>query len=111
MWVGECWPGRGRESEIEFDDFFRGEYPRLVRSLYLLTADLPEAEELAQESMARAYERWGRVRRMDAPGGYVYRTAVNLNRKRVRHLAVRVKRIGTVSAGLENTEQTQSGAV
>ncbi|HZA40654.1 MAG TPA: sigma factor [Actinomycetota bacterium] len=53
--------------------------------LILLTADRHEAEELAQEAMARAYAWWDRVGRMNSPGGYVYRTAVNLNRKRLRH--------------------------
>lgn len=78
---------------LEFAEFFSAEYPGLVRGLWLLTADLAESEELAQEAMARAYERWDRIGRMDSPGGYVYRTAVNLNRKRLRHLAVRARRL------------------
>src|SRR6478672_5092296 len=85
------------EPTPEFEEFFRAEYPSLVRSLYLLTADLGEAEELAQEAMAKVFERWGRVRAMGSPGGYVYRTAVNLNRKRLRHLAVRARRLLAVS--------------
>jgi len=80
---------------LEFEEFFSAEYPGLVRGLWLLTADLAESEELAQEAMARAYERWDRIGRMDSPGGYVYRTAVNLNRKRLRHLAVRARRLVT----------------
>jgi RNA polymerase sigma factor (sigma-70 family) len=76
---------------VGFAEFFSAEYPGLVRGLWLLTADLAESEELAQEAMARAYERWDRIGRMDSPGGYVYRTAVNLNRKRLRHLAVRAR--------------------
>jgi RNA polymerase sigma factor (sigma-70 family) len=84
--------GKG-ESDLRFEDFFQAEYPGLVRSLYLLTANLGEAEELAQETMARAYERWDRIRLMESAAGYVYRTAVNLNRKRLRHLAVRARRL------------------
>jgi RNA polymerase sigma-70 factor, ECF subfamily len=80
------------ESERSFADFFQVEYPGLVRSLRLITADLVEAEDLAQEAMARAFERWERVRMMDSAIGYVYRTAVNLNRKRRRHLAVGARR-------------------
>jgi RNA polymerase sigma factor (sigma-70 family) len=38
--------------------------------------------------MARALERWQRVSTMERPGGYVYRMALNLNRKRLRHLSV-----------------------
>jgi RNA polymerase sigma factor (sigma-70 family) len=78
---------------LEFEEFFRDEYRGLVRALYLLTADQAEAEELAQETMARVYERWDRVSRMESPGGYAYRLAVNLNRHRLRHLAVRARRL------------------
>lgn len=85
--------GRQGEQGLEFEEFFRAEYPNLVRGLFLLTADRGEAEELAQEAMARACARWDRVAGMDSPGGYVYRTAVNLNRKRLRHLAIRARRL------------------
>ena len=81
------------DEPLDFEGFFHSEYPRLVKSLYLTTADLLEAEELAQEAMARVFERWDRVRAMDAPGGYLYRTALNLNRKRLRRLAVRARRV------------------
>jgi RNA polymerase sigma-70 factor (ECF subfamily) len=47
--------------------------------------------------MAKVFERWGRVRAMGSPGGYAYRTAVNLNRKRIRHVAVRARRLLAVS--------------
>jgi RNA polymerase sigma-70 factor (ECF subfamily) len=78
---------------LEFEEFFRAEYPGLVRAFYVLTADRVEAEELAQEAMARAYERWERVGAMKSPAGYLYRTGVNLNRHRLRHLAVRARRL------------------
>jgi RNA polymerase sigma-70 factor, ECF subfamily len=85
-------PGRVAEA-LDFEQFFQAEYRGLVRSLYLLTANQGEAEELAQETMARVYERWDRVRTMESPGGYMYRSAVNLNRHRLRHLAVRARRL------------------
>jgi RNA polymerase sigma-70 factor (ECF subfamily) len=78
---------------VDFEGFFHREYPRLVKSLYLTTSDLLEAEDLAQEAMARVFERWDRVGAMEAPGGYLYRTALNLNRKRLRRLAVRARQI------------------
>ena len=59
----------------------------------LLVGDAFEAEELAQEAMTRVLERWDRVREMDSPTGYVYRTALNLQRKRIRRLAVRTRRV------------------
>jgi RNA polymerase sigma factor (sigma-70 family) len=78
---------------IGFETFFYGEYPRLCRALVLLVGDAFEAEELAQEAMTRVLERWDRVREMESPAGYVYRTALNLQRKRIRRLAVRARRV------------------
>jgi RNA polymerase sigma-70 factor (ECF subfamily) len=90
--------------ELTFEEFFQAEYPGLVRALFLLTADRAEAEELAQEAMARVYERWDRVGMMDSPGGYVYRAAVNLNRQRLRHLAVRARRLLSMGVQMESAQ-------
>lgn len=94
----------------DFEEFFREEYPGLVRALFLLVPDRQESEELAQEAMARAYERWDRVRAMDSPGGYIYRTAVNLNRRRLRHLAVRARRLLALGAGRDAVESPGTSA-
>jgi RNA polymerase sigma factor (sigma-70 family) len=93
----------------EFAEFFRGEYPGLVRGLCVLTADMGEAEDLAQEAMARAFERWDRVGLMGSPGGYVYRAAVNLNRKRHRHLAMRARRLVSVDSRVEFPQELEVG--
>lgn len=76
----------------DFEDFFGAEYARLGRALYLVTGDPAEAEDVAQEAMVRVYERWDRVRRADSPTAYLYRTALNLYRSRLRRLAVRARR-------------------
>jgi RNA polymerase sigma factor (sigma-70 family) len=72
-----------------FEEFFRKEHPRLYRTLLLVTGDRGEADDLAQEAMARVYERWDRVGTAGSPVGYLYRTAFNLNRRRIRRLALR----------------------
>ena len=82
--VGEAWA---------FEEFFLAEHERLFQALYLLTGDRYEADDLAQEALLRAYERWDRVGAMDSPAGYVYRTALNLYRSRLRALAVRARRV------------------
>jgi RNA polymerase sigma factor (sigma-70 family) len=69
---------------VGFSEFFEQEHLRLGRAIYLLTGDREEAEELVQEALARAYERWDRVSRMAEPAGYVYRIASNLHRRRSR---------------------------
>ena len=73
----------------DFDAFFEQEYTPLLRLLFAMTGDVTEAEELAQEAMTCAFERWGRISGMDSPAGYVYRMAINLNRSRLRHLRLR----------------------
>jgi RNA polymerase sigma factor (sigma-70 family) len=81
------------EGVLDFEGFFHAEHERLFQALYLLTGNRHEADELAQEALMRAYERWDRVRSMDSPVGYVYRTALNLHRSRLRKAAVRARRV------------------
>ena len=69
---------------LDFEEFFDKEYRRLGKAVYLLTGDRSEAEDVTQEAMSRAYERWERVSSMDSPAGYVYRSALNIYRKRLR---------------------------
>jgi RNA polymerase sigma factor (sigma-70 family) len=78
--------------DVDFDGFYRDQYSRLVRALLLLTGEPAEAEDLAQEALSRVFERWDRVGTMDSPEGYLFRTALNLNRKRLRRLTVRARR-------------------
>jgi RNA polymerase sigma-70 factor, ECF subfamily len=93
---------------LDFEEFFRDEYLGLVRAVYLLAADQGEAEELAQETMARVYERWDRVRTMESPGGYAYQIAVNLNRQRLRHLAVRARRLLAMAGRQDQQQQPEA---
>ena len=75
-------------AEQGFEDFFADQYRSVVRALVLLTGDAAAAEDLAQEAFARVYERWERVRSMDSPSGYVYRTAMHAHRRQLRRLAL-----------------------
>lgn len=77
-----------RDADVDrsFERFFTDEHVRLGRALFLLTGDAAEAEELAQEAMVRVLERWDRVARMTSPTGYLYRTALNLHRSKMRRL-------------------------
>jgi hypothetical protein len=51
----------------DFLEFFAGEFWPLRRVGFLLTGDWDQAEELAQEAMARTYAVWRRVRGYDRP--------------------------------------------
>lgn len=95
-------------TELDFEAFFRAEYPQLARACYLLTGEAAEAEDLAQEAMARIFERWDRVRAMDSPAGYLYRTAFNLNQKRLRRLAVRARKLIDALQSPDPTEAVET---
>lgn len=84
-----------------FEGFFRREYPRLLRLMYGLAGDPAEAEDLAQEAMARAFERWERIASMEAPEGYVYQIGLNLHRQRRRRILRRLQL--PLSPSLEST--------
>jgi RNA polymerase sigma-70 factor (ECF subfamily) len=82
--MGEVLVSERELTDLDFATFFEMEHVRLGRAVFLLTANGSEAEDLIQEAMARAYERWDRVSRMAEPAGYVYRIASNLHRRRAR---------------------------
>lgn len=88
-----------RPAALAFQDFFEAEYERLGRALYLLTGSQSDADELAQDAMVRVYEHWSRVGGMDSPTGYLYRTAMNLYRSRLRQLKLRARK--QVDTGVE----------
>ena len=91
-----------------FEEFFEAEHVRLARALYLLTGSALEADELTQEAMVRVYERWDRVREMGSPQGYLFRTAMNLHRSRVRWLASRARHILQATPSPDPAEVVQS---
>ena len=62
----------------DFDDFCSAEFPRLIGTLTLFCGDQGVAEELAQETLVRAYQHWKRVQRLDNPGAWANRVAINL---------------------------------
>ena len=65
-----------RPAEESFAAFVRGRWGRLVRLGYSLTLDLGWAEDLVQESLAKLWFVWPRVRD-GSPEAYVRRTIVN----------------------------------
>lgn len=58
--------------------FCAAEYPRLVGALGLYVGDRAVAEELAQEALLRACQRWERVSKLESPGGWTWHVARNL---------------------------------
>jgi RNA polymerase sigma-70 factor (sigma-E family) len=71
----------------EIASFCRAEHPRLVGSLTLYCGSRAIAEELAQEALIRACQHWSRVRRLENPGAWVNRVALNLASSHLRRAA------------------------
>lgn len=65
-----------RPPDDSFAEFVRGRWGRLVRLGYSLTLDVGRAEDLVQESLAKLWFQWPKVRD-GAPESYVRRTIVN----------------------------------
>lgn len=61
----------------DLEVFCKREYPQLVGTLTMYCGDVHVAEELAQEALTRACERWTEVSQMAAPGAWVHRVAIN----------------------------------
>jgi RNA polymerase sigma-70 factor (ECF subfamily) len=70
--------------DIDFAEFYAHGYRRLVAELTLLTGVLSDAEDLAQEAYARAWQRWSHLHRFDQPQAWVRRVAFNKAVDRIR---------------------------
>jgi len=86
-------PRLSPEEADSFEAFFRAEHARLLRALFVVTGSAEEAEELMQEAFLSVWERWDRVRSLDSPTGYLYRTGMNALRSRLRRAARVARRI------------------
>ena len=80
------------EASRTFEAFYEAEARTLFRRLWLVTGNRAEAEELMQDAFLNVWQRWDRVGRMDEPVGYLYRTAMNLSRKRYRRAVLAIRR-------------------
>lgn len=60
-----------------FEDFYAVTRPDIAKALALALGDVDLATEATDEAMARAFERWPLVSRLDRPEGWVYRVAMN----------------------------------
>jgi RNA polymerase sigma-70 factor (ECF subfamily) len=82
----------GADRTSAFEGLVNAQYDKLYGGLCLITRDRVEAEDVLQEAFLRVWERWDRVVEMDDPAGYLFRTAMNLWRKRRRRVALAVRR-------------------
>jgi RNA polymerase sigma-70 factor (sigma-E family) len=60
-----------------FEEYATGAWPALYRYAYLLTGSHADAEDLAQQTMLKAYGSWAKVARADSPTAYLRRMLTN----------------------------------
>jgi len=82
---------------VSFEAFFEDEARTLFRRLCAVTGNAAEAEEIMQDAFLALWERWGRVSGLDDPTGYLYRTAMNVFRRRRRRAALALRRALTLA--------------
>ena len=73
---------------LDFEAFCLGQNAPLIRMLTLYCGDVEVARDLTQETLARAWVHWRKVRRMDRPDLWLRRVALNLANSYLRHRKV-----------------------
>jgi len=85
------------DAEPAFDAFMEQRYAKLVATVRLIVGDHGTAEDVVQETFARAYVNWSKLYPDGNPGGWCHRVATNLaiswRRKMTRELRA-VARLG-----------------
>src|SRR2546426_410948 len=79
-------------SPAEFEAFFLEHHEQLFRALWLVTRNRHEAEEVMQDAFVRLLERWPALQGAGDLEGYLYRTAMNVFRSRLRRAAVALRK-------------------
>lgn len=84
---------------LSFEMFFEAEARTLFRRLCAVTGNSAEAEEIMQDAFLAMWERWDRIDGVRDPTAYLYRTAMNVFRKRSRRAALALRRTLSPAAG------------
>jgi RNA polymerase sigma-70 factor, ECF subfamily len=92
----------GSSAAVEvFEDFFRTTGPKLVSLGYVFTGDRGQAQDLAQETLLRAWQRWETVSAYDDPAAWCRRVLCNLATSEWRRAARRRELIASASVSPE----------
>jgi RNA polymerase sigma-70 factor, ECF subfamily len=75
-----------------FEDFFAEHGRSVFGAVWLVTRNSHEAEEVTQDAFLRIWERWDRVSIMEDPKAYLYVTAMNIWRSRLRRTSVALRK-------------------
>lgn len=68
----------------DFDEWYSSVRSEMAPALAAWCGDPGLAADALDEAFTRAFERWNHVRHLDSPAGWVWRTATNVVRRRLR---------------------------
>ena len=68
---------------VGFDAFYRSEHSRVRGVVVTLTGRADLARDAADEAFARALARWSRVSKMESPGAWTAKVALNVVRRSI----------------------------
>lgn len=83
---------------VPFDEFFAGEYRRVLALAVVLCGRRTVGEELTQEAFVSAYKNWDRIAGYEDPGGWVRRVVANLATSTLRRRALEVRALTRLSS-------------
>lgn len=100
-------------SSVDFDEWYVRVRPGLLAALISWCGDSSVATDAIDEAFTRAVERWPKVSRAASPEGWVWRTATNLVRRRMRRrsMELRLVRHDPAVAHLELRDPDLVGAL
>jgi RNA polymerase sigma factor (sigma-70 family) len=78
---------------LSFEELFLDVHDRLYRALYFITGSSADAEELMQDAFLKLWERWDRIEEIDDPVAYLFRSALNGFRMRMRRTRTAARRL------------------
>ncbi len=84
-----------------FEAWYLREHPKVVAALTWVAGDPDAAADATDEAFARAYASWRKVESMASPGGWVYRVALNVVRRRMRRASLEQRTVQPPAAVAE----------
>lgn len=98
---------RDQRPPPDYEAFFAAQHAPLARLAYALTGSRHDAQDLAQEALVRAFERWSTIGAYASPEAWARRVLVNLvysRTRRRRSETIGLRRLRPVVAPRDGTE-------
>ncbi|MDP9067249.1 MAG: SigE family RNA polymerase sigma factor [Actinomycetota bacterium] len=70
--------------EEDYEWFFRSEYPRVLRTSFLILGDEEAARDVAQEAFVQLFRKWDKVSRYEVPEAWVRRVSIRMSVRALR---------------------------